>query len=414
MDIIDKVIKKNRVGHDELRRIQRKISVFMSRLNRELKKNNIKADAMLGGSAAKGTIVKGDFDCDIFVRFDYSYMDKDISALLKKALSRFSGVQRVHGSRDYFQLEHKSLDYEIVPVLHITRAKDAQNVTDMSPMHVEWILSRLKKNPRIRDEIIAAKMFCKANGIYGAESYIGGFSGHVLDILVAYYGSLLKLIENAVSWNRYKVIDIEGYNTFDELNRSKISPLIVIDPVDKNRNAAAALTMEKFRLFKQKAGEFLAQPSMAFFVKKQVSIKELKQKAGNSRLIILKAKPMKGKDDIVGCKLRKAHEYIQKQLELNGFTLIDSGWQWQKGKLAMFWYLLPDKPLDEEKIHTGPPLKATHDAARFKEKYSDCYVKDNRLYVKTKRRFIQPLELVQHLVAQDYISERTETILVIK
>ncbi len=43
-----------------------------------------------------------------------------------------------------------------------------------------------------------------------------------------------------------------------ELNKSKIqSPLIVIDPVQAGRNAAAALSFEKYDLLRKKAKEFL-------------------------------------------------------------------------------------------------------------------------------------------------------------
>ncbi len=413
-DIIEKVIEKNRLKKEELAQIRSSISVFMNRLESSLKTHRIKARPMLGGSAAKGTLVKGDFDCDIFVRFDYSYRDKDISGLLETALSGFKDVQRVHGSRDYFQIEDGDISYELVPVLYITRSKDAQNVTDMSPLHVEWINARLSKNPGLRGEIIAAKVFCKAQDVYGAESHIGGFSGHVLDILVVYYGSFMKLLENAKRWSMYKVIDIENYNNVDEMNKSKISPLIIIDPVDKSRNASAALTREKFMLFKKRAADFLKKPSIDFFIKKQPTVAELRQMAGKDKIVLIRAEPLDGKDDIVGCKLLKAYTYIRKQLLLEDFSIIDSGWQWQKGKKAIFWYILPDRLLDEEKIHDGPPLNAGEDAKRFREKYKGSFVAKGRLYVKLKRRFRNPAGLVGHLLKGQYIAGKTGSARIIR
>jgi len=54
---------------------------------------------------------------------------------------------------------------------------------------------RLKK---ILDEIRIAKAFCYANNCYGAESYISGFSGYALELLVYHYKSFLKFIKSMV------------------------------------------------------------------------------------------------------------------------------------------------------------------------------------------------------------------------
>src|SRR3972149_3567125 len=92
------------------------IGSFISQFNSELKKFKIKAICVPGGSVAKNTFLKGDFDVDLFVKFDYSYREKNISDLLEKVLKQYN-PERVHGSRDYFQLTKDNLNYEIVPVL---------------------------------------------------------------------------------------------------------------------------------------------------------------------------------------------------------------------------------------------------------------------------------------------------------
>jgi len=411
MDIIKNALETNKLSDSEQKEIRKKARAFIDNLNRSLKKGSIEANAEIGGSAAKGTMVKGDFDCDIFVRFGYSYKDESISDLLEKAISDFEHVERVHGSRDYFQVEDSGINYEIVPVLYIDNPKQAQNVTDMSPLHVKWIEAKIHKKPGLRDEIIIAKVFCKAQDVYGAESYIGGFSGHVLDILIVYYGSFMSLLDNATHWNKYKVIDVEGYNTFDDLNKSKISPLIVIDPVDMNRNAAAALKLEKFSLFKKKAREFIKNPAEDYFKKKKMNLAMLRAKAGKNRLIVLKARPLEGKKDIVGCKIKKVHDYIQRKLREHEFKLMDSGWQWSDD--ALFWYILPDRLLSDEHIHIGPPLIAAKDAGRFRQKYRDAYTKEGRLYVNLKRQFTDPGDLVRQLVVSLYAKESLSKISIV-
>ncbi len=410
MEIEKNILAKSRPSREELKTIRAETDRFLSRLSRSLQKNRIDAKPVLGGSSAKGTIIKDDFDCDIFVRFSLTYRGKDISGMLENALSDFNGVERVHGSRDYFNISENSITFEIVPVLNIMRPGEAENVTDMSPLHVDWIMKRLEKNPRLAGEIILAKLFCKAQGVYGAESYISGLSGHVLDILVSYYGSFDKLLENAASWQKYKVIDIEGYGSESSLNRSKISPLIVIDPVDRRRNAAAALSIEKFERFRKAAREYLKNPSAGFFQRMRVTEEGLKTSAGNDRLIMLRAQPERAKTDVAGGKLLKVHKHILRQLEQNDFMVRDAGWDWDSKGPALLWYILDKKPLAPEKLHTGPPLTEKDSVEAFRKKHKGYFDKGGRLHVMLKRRFLRPEELVKELLSQDFIRERVQSI----
>ena len=84
-----------------------------------------------------------DHDVDIFVRFDLEYAVEEelISDFLEEALKIFN-PERIHGSRDYFQFPYKGLDFEIVPVLAVEDASQALNVTDMSPLHVEYFVGK--------------------------------------------------------------------------------------------------------------------------------------------------------------------------------------------------------------------------------------------------------------------------------
>ena len=164
----------------------KEIELFLKRLGKIVKENSIKAEVFAGGSIAKGTFLKNDHDVDVFVKFDLKYSGKDISKILGKILKPLN-PKLVHGSRDYFSVED-NLIFEIIPVLNITKSEQAENIMDMSPLHVDWVIKN--SNVKLRNEIRLAKQFCKSINVYGAESYIKGFSGHVLDILVIYYGML--------------------------------------------------------------------------------------------------------------------------------------------------------------------------------------------------------------------------------
>jgi len=381
--------------------IKKEIDETVKIINSELKKNKIKAAASVGGSFAKDTHLADDHDCDIFVRFDFKYKDTNLSDLLQKCLRKFK-PERVHGSRDYF-LFSNNLNFEVVPVLNISKPDRAVNVTDVSPLHVAWTKKHKKS-----DEIRLAKTFCKANSIYGAESYIKGFSGHVLDILTIKYGSFVNLLKASQKWKDKTVIDVEKHykNAEDamfKINVSKTqSPLVVVDPIQPERNAAAALGYDAFNLFVKKAKEFLKKPSEKFFERKILSKNNFKD------AIIVDVVPLKGKRDVVGAKIMKAHEAIGRELEKNGFEIKQSGFIWDKE--TFIWFKMKNKKISFETIVKGPPLAMKEFVASFKKKHKSTFEKNRRIFAKVKREYVNAEDLIRDVIKKDEVKEKVRSI----
>ncbi len=390
-----------------------------SEIEAQLKKEKINAVPVFGGSIAKGTNIKGDFDCDIFIKFQMAYKDKDISGITEKILKPFS-PERLHGSRDYFQFSKKNMKYEIVPVLNIKSTSELVNTTDASPLHADWVKKEIKKKPSLADDIRLTKQFCKSQNVYGAESYIKGFSGHVIDILTIYYGGFLELLNASQKWKEKMVIDF--YNThkgkaMQTLNSSKLdSAIILIDPIEHQRNASASLSIEKFNLFKAAAKEFLKKPSETFFEKKEFSITNLKKDAktkypAGSELIIITAESLPGKEDIVGTKLWKAYEYMLMQIKANDFPIINSGWSWDRKKNTVFW--LVSKKIEKDKIWPGPPLKVKNAVLAFKKKHEKTFEENGRIFANVKRQFTDPKDAIKSLIKDGQIKSRMKKIKII-
>ena len=337
--ILDEVLKDIEPDRIYEREIFGKLNLIIEKIN----KNQKYIKAILGGSGAKGTWLKT-FDADIFVLLDYQkFKDKSdkLSEVLENILKKkFKNVIRLHGSRDYFQIKQNEFTFEIVPILKIQKAEQARNITDISPLHSKWV----KKHKKLTNEIKLTKQFCQAQNIYGAESYIRGFSGYICEILTVYYGSFFNLVKKAAKWSEKVVIDAEGYyrgkDIFKLVNTSKlVSPLIVIDPVQKDRNAAAALSIEKFDAFKKAAREFLGNPSKEFFVKKNLEPTFMNEKSKYRKLIVIKVKPLAGKIDVVGSKLLKIYEFFVGELLKYDFKVIRSGWEWDKTNDTIFYLI---------------------------------------------------------------------------
>lgn len=353
------------------------------------------AKAVLGGSGAKDTWLRGSHDVDIYVKFNYNkYKDKSekLANYLEKGLKKFK-YEKLHGSRDYFQIKKDGFTFEIVPILDIKKDTDAKNITDISILHVNYIA----KHKKLVDEIRLMKAFAKANGVYGAESYIRGFSGYVCELLVINYGSFNKLIRSAAKW-KPKVI-IGDKKKAMRLNKSKTeSPLILLDPVQSDRNAAAALSREKFDLFVKKAKLYLGNPSEEFFIKKEVDVIGL-SKRGN--LVILEVKPNKGKEDVIGAKLLKAFEYIKTKITKEGFNLVFSEWEWEDK--AKFYYLVKSEKLNDYKEFNGPMINDKVNVQRFRKKHKNqkFFTKKGFIFVRVKRDYKDINGFISKLIKKD-------------
>src|SRR3989338_775315 len=390
---------------------------IFARLNDIIKKiNQGQKDfkAKLGGSGAKGTWLKT-FDADIFVLFDYSkYKGRgsELSDILESTLKKkFPKFIRMHGSRDYFQIKERDYNFEIVPILRINKASQAENITDVSPLHSSWV----KKYKKLSGEIKLTKQFCKAAGVYGAESYIRGFSGYACEILTIHYNSFIRLLKGAAKWEIGKIIDVEdfykGKDLFKIMNTSKLtSPLIVIDPVQKDRNASAALSREKFEIFKKCAAEFLKSPSRNFFIEKSMMSEFCRQKSGNKKIIIIRVSTLSGKIDVVGSKLLKSYEFICSELKKNNFKLLNSGWEWDKNGDAYFYFIFSGSSLSKTYEVTGPPSKMEEHARNFRKKHKKTFIRAGHLVGVERRKYLKPEQFLKYVLSLEFVRERTSSI----
>ena len=92
--------------------------------------------------------------------------------------------------------------------------------------------------------------------------------------------------------------------------------------------------MDKFTKIINYSKEFLKRPSKNFFSIKPI----LFEKLINHDLYHIKVNPLKGKQDIVGCKILKTYDYIGEKIKNNGFSLKKSDWDWRDS--ANLYYLV--------------------------------------------------------------------------
>lgn len=382
-----------------------------------LEKENIDAYIRIGGSFAKNTWLSGDFDCDCFVKFKKGkYSDEEMSNILEKILT-FENVLRVHGSRDYFQFNYKGIDFEIVPSLEEPNPQEAENSTDVSIYHIDWLLEKMKSNNNLSDEIRLTKRFFKASQVYGAESYFNGFSGHVIDIMVANFGSFENLLENISSWTKDNKVVIDPNNIYKDkedalkhLNKSKLnSPIIIIDPILNTRNAAAALRIDKFNRIIDCAKQFLESKEtnmfdIPVFRQEDITAKE------DEMLFMYKVEHSDNSKDVAGCKVLKSLEYMVNQLKHFNFKINKSGWNFSYKGTSYIYLLIEKGDLSEFDVRRGPPSRVKAHADKFKEKNPNFFEEDGNLFAKVKRKYTNAKDLLSDIINDENIQNRVKKI----
>jgi tRNA nucleotidyltransferase (CCA-adding enzyme) len=169
-------------------------------------------------------------------------------------------------------------------------------------------------------------------------------------------------------------------NVLYELNESKLnSPIILIDPTYKERNALAGLSKETFDRFKEISKKFLKEPTMDFFKVKNIE-EELKKKYGKV-LKVIEVKTNKQVGDIAGTKSKKFFEFFNYAIKKE-FEIKTSEFNYNDEKNIAKFYFVLDKKKDE--IVKGPFMKDKKNVARFKKVHKKIIKKNGSVYAKIK------------------------------
>ncbi len=378
-----------------LAEIKRDAEAIVIKLREELKKAKIAAEVFVGGSFAKGTLIKGDFyDIDIFVRFGWKYenISRYLAKIVKKAAKRAKlKLETLHGSRDYFRMIKKEVIFEIVPVVKIGKPKEARNVTDLSYFHVNYV--KRKFSDKLRKELVLAKQFCKAQKVYGAESYISGFSGYALECLIIHYNSFEKMLRELIKLRLGDRVIIDPQKAYKnkndvvfEMNESKLdSPIILVDPTWKERNVLAALNSETFARFQEAARAFLKKPSKDFFIIKRFDENLFRQKARKSKaeFVRVELKTDRQPGDIAGTKMKKFANHLTENMS-RYFDIVGEEFEYSGESKANLYLAAKSK---KEIMRSGPPKEMDKAAKEFKKRNKGVFEKDDRLYSRIKINF---------------------------
>jgi len=379
-------------------------------VEKEIKKQNKKIKLFIGGSLAKKTLIKKQYyDVDIF--FVFQKEKGNMSDIAEKILKKcFKKIERIHGSRDYFLYKRNKTHFEFIPILKTNNPSQAKNITDLSPSHVFYVRKKLSKTPRLAREIMLAKSFAHACDAYGAESYISGFSGYGIECLVIYYRSFLKFIKEISKFKNKIILDPEKHyknkgEILVNLNESKLnSPIILVDPVFRERNVLASLSSETLEKLKHHSKKFLSKPSINFFNKQKLDLEKIKKEAKTKKaeLIIINTKTINKKYDVAGAKLKKFFNFLSFNINKN-FKLIKKGFDFNEDNLSARNIFIIKKL--EANIIRGPPAERKESVIGFKKAHKNTFIKQNVIYAREKpsnaKEFLKTFKTSNKKIAKD-------------
>ena len=413
-EIVEKALRIVKPNKLEERRFRRIVDEALKAARELVEKAPGVVDVTLEGSAAKNTWVRGRAEADIFIHFDpetsREELEKRIVELGTELIESLGGEPMLmYADHPYVEGVVDGVTIDVVACYRVEPRKWI-GATDRTPYHTRYVVEKLK--PGQEDEVRLLKGFMIGCGVYGAEIKVRGFSGYLTELLTIRYGSFLDTIRAAASWKPPIVIDLEGYyeSVEDVLELFRDSPLIVIDPVDRSRNVAAAVSHRRLSEFILASKLFLKRPSLRFFRRvpgrpRASSILKL-AKNRNILYVYFKLRERKPRDVIWG-ELKRSEEGIAKALERLRFKVYRREAWTDEDKRCLLIFELDKLNLPSYMLHQGPPIHLRN-AEDFLEKWIGRgvgpWVDDGRLYVLRKVGETSAIKLLAREIREGRVS----------
>lgn len=295
-----------------------------------------------GGSYAKGTWLPKDADIDIFVKFKKSTSEEKFEKISRRigfqALRKFSPYVR-YSEHPYVEANIKKTKVNVVPFYDV-KIGQWKSSADRSPFHTRFMKKSLTL--KMQNEVRILKQFLKSNKIYGAEMAKQGFSGYVSEVLILNY----KTFQNVVK----QISDIKENQVIGKTGKKFDTPIAIIDPIDNNRNLAAAISEENVGRFVLTARAFQEKPSMRFFKSRKTAITK---RHWNNVLTVKFAYKARSPDVIWG-QIKRANATLSTQLDLAGFNVVRSGSFTDQKTDAFLFFLLEEAEISKTYQKNGP------------------------------------------------------------
>jgi len=307
----------------------------------------------IGGSYAKGTWLPEKADIDIFVKFNKKTSEKDFRNFGTKigfqSLKKFKPYTR-YAEHPFVEAVVDGTKVNIVPCYNVKKG-EWKSAADRSIHHTKFMSQKLSDS--MKGEVRILKKFLLYIRAYGAEIAKEGFSGYTSEVLIFHYGSFEKTIKKISEMKKGQMIG-RSQKKFD-------SPIVIIDPIDSNRNLGAAISIDSLGKFVLASRTFLKKPSKKFF-NKPISKRVMKN---TDKIIVVQFRFKNRSDDIIWGQIKRASNALKTQLELGGFTVLRNSSIKDEKENAALIFLLHAKKIENSLVRVGPEISSKAHCEKF-------------------------------------------------
>src|SRR5918994_2537945 len=308
---------------------------------------------LVGGSFAKGTWLENDTDIDFFVMIEPNVERAEFEELGKSvgyhALKKYKPYLR-YSEHPYVEGKVDGTRINIVPCYRVEKNK-WKSAADRSPFHTDFMQAKL--NEFLKSQVRVLKKFLKAVGIYGSQIAVSGFSGYVTEVLILKYGSFKGVLQTFSGLEPNHIVSLDSPD--EKAVKKFTSPIIIIDPIDTNRNLGAAISTECLAKFVLASRLFLKNPSMEFFAKPPIFNAKIVNQI-KSNLLIVEFKIQKRSPDILWGQLNRKLTSISKQLSNARFEIIKKSCFTDEEERAVFIFMIAFTNLPKISVNRGPQI----------------------------------------------------------
>lgn len=387
--IISKIAKTT-IPSNAIQKSKKKIADKVYKLvEKEIQKYSEVVELEFGGSYAKDTWLSKNADIDIFIKFKKDISEEKLESISKKigfeSLKKYSPYVR-YSQHPYVEAKIKDTKINIVPCYDV-KIGEWKSAADRSPFHTKFMKKSLTLE--MKNEVRILKTFLKSNKIYGAEIAKQGFSGYISEVLIFEFGNFENLIKSISKVRENQIIGTTS-KSFD-------TAIVVIDPIDSNRNLAAAISNENIGKFILICRSLKEKPSLEFF---KIKKSKISKKFWNN-LLIIKFEFKTRSSDIIWGQIKRATSSLSTQLELGGFTVLRSKSHTDEQKEAYLIFFLESTKISEIYQKNGPEF--------FRENSAHSFISKNLnnaelVWVGNNRKIIS-LEKRKHTNAESFMKE---------
>lgn len=400
----EKILEQNYPSEKEIKEAEELYSKISNYIKEEFG-----VETRFCGSTARKTFMKGEKDIDIFLLFDKELDNKKLEEkgleIGEEVFKNFDAeFRKEYAEHPYTKGKIEGTEIEIVPC-YKTQKGEIKSSVDRTPHHTKWCKENLTKKQR--EDTVILKTYLSANNLYGSSLKIRGFSGYLCEILINHYGSFKQLIEKSQNWSQKEIIDTENHyekKIPENLqNKFKNENLVVIDPIDEERNVASVLSEENYAKFIYSSVK----------LEKDLGIDQFKQEKHNctntqiqteieqrGTITVIKIPSINKVNDILYPQMRKTVRRLAQIINRHDFEIYNKGFH--VGENSIRIYFETNNNLPEIKEIKGPaPFHGKEHIIQFTEKYENVWVEQDRLKAKTKREKTEIKSVLQDKIERD-------------